>query len=364
MWETLPVLLPVLCSTESKQTQPMSRAKATVTIRDVAEAAGVSVTTVSRVLNGKGDVAPETYRKVQGVIESLGYTSSLAARGMRSRRMNVIGLIMPDVGDPFIIQVLKGVNRAITELDLDLIVHTGGDLNQESTADRERRHVSLLSSGITDGVIVVTPAATTFSTASPVVVVDPNNVTPDCPIVIATNRSGALSAMEHLIGLGHRRIGFISGRPELQSAVRRLLGYEDGLQQAGIPLDPDLIQTGDYSRQTGFACAQRLLSLSDPPTAIFAANDQSAIGAIQAAQQAGLRVPDDLSVVGFDNIPEAAYTHPGLTTIDQFIDQMGYVATEMLISLIKGNSLEGNLYKMPTRLVVRDSCGALAGNAP
>jgi len=342
----------------------MSRNKATVTIRDVAQAAGVSVTTVSRVLNDKGDVAPETYRKVQGVIERLGYTSSLAARGMRSHRMNVIGLIMPDVGDPFAIQVLKGVNRAITELDLDLIVHTGGDLNKETTADRERRHVSLLSSGITDGVIVVTPAATTFSTASPVVVVDPNNVTPDCPVVIATNRSGALSAVEHLIGLGHRRIGFISGRPELQSAVRRLVGYKDGLHQAGIPLDPDMVQAGDYSRQTGFACAQRLLNLSDPPTAIFAANDQSAIGAIQAAQQAGLRVPDDLSVIGFDNIPEAAYTHPGLTTVDQFIDDMGYVATEMLMSLIKGNSLESNVYKMPTQLVVRDSCGAIAGNAP
>jgi len=342
----------------------MRRARATVTIRDVAEAAGVSVTTVSRVLNDKGDVAPETYQRVQGVIESLGYASSLAARGMRSHRMNVIGLIMPNVGDPFAIQVLKGVNRAITEFDLDLIVHTGGAFNEESTADRERRHVSLLSSGITDGVIVVTPAATTFSTASPVVVVDPNNVTPDCPIVIATNRSGALSAMEHLIGLGHRRIGFITGRPELQSAVHRLVGYEDALQQAGIPLDPDLIQAGDYSRQTGFACAQRLLSLPDPPTAIFAANDQSALGAIQAAQQAGLRVPGDLSVVGFDNIPEAAYTHPGLTTVDQFIDDMGYTAAGMLISLIEGNSLESDVYKMPTQLIARDSCCAIAGNAP
>ena len=342
----------------------MNRNRTTTTIRDVAKAAGVSISTVSRVLNDKGDVAPETYQKVQEVIDELGYTSSLAARGLRSHRMNVIGLVMPDVGDPFSIQVLKGVNRAITELDIDLIVHTGGDLIKETTADRERRHVSLLSSGITDGVIVVAPAATTFSTTLPVVVVDPNNVTPDCPVVIATNRSGALSAMEYLIGLGHRRIGFISGRPELQSAVRRLLGYKDSLYQAGIPLDPDLIQTGDYSRQTGFACAQRLLNLSDPPTAIFAANDQSAFGAIQAAQQAGLRVPDDLSVVGFDNIPEASYTNPGLTTIDQLIDEMGCIATEMLINLIEGNSLESNVYKMPTQLIVRDSCCAIAGNAP
>jgi LacI family transcriptional regulator len=154
-------------------------------------------------------------------------------------------------------------------------VCTGGGIKRESSADHERRYVSLLGSSIADGVIVVTPAATSFSTASPVVVIDPNNVTPDCATVIATNRDGALSAVEYLISLGHRRIGFIGGRPELQSAVRRLTGYQDGLAQAGIPLNPELIQAGDYSRQTGFACAQKLLNLSDPPTAIFAANDQS-----------------------------------------------------------------------------------------
>ena len=196
------------------------------------------------------------------------------------------------------------------------------------------------------------------------VVVDPNNVTPDCPAVIATNRAGALAAIEYLISLGHHRIGFIGGRPELQSAVRRLQGYKDGLQQAGIPLDPHLIQAGDYSRRTGGACAQRLLSLSEPPTAIFAANDQSAIGAIQAIHQAGLRVPDDVSVVGFDNIPEASYTNPGLTTIDQSIAEMGCVATKMLMSLIDGDSLESNVYKVPTQLVVRDSCRAIAEITP
>jgi LacI family transcriptional regulator len=342
----------------------MACSKANVTIIDVAKAAGVSVSTVSRVLNNKDDVAPETYQKVQEVIDELGYTSSLAARGLRSRRMNVIGLIMPDVEDPFSIEVMKGVNRAITELDYDLIVYSGGEFKRESSADRERRFVSLLSGSITDGVIVVTPAATSFSTASPVVVVDPNVETHDCPAVIATNRDGALTAVEYLIGLGHRRIGFISGRSELQSAVRRLLGYKDGLARAGIPLDPDLIQTGDYSRKTGFACAQRLLNLSDPPTAIFASNDQSAIGAIKAIYEAGLGVPDDVSVVGFDNVPEVAYTHPGLTTVDQSIDKMGYIATEMLISLIEGDSLESDLYKVPTRLIVRDSCRAIAGHIP
>lgn len=338
----------------------MSRTKTTVTIQDVAKAAGVSISTVSRVLNDKDDVAPETYEKVRRVIEELNYTSSLAAKSMRSRRTNVVGLIMPDVEDPFSIQVMKGVNRAIAELDYDLIVYTGGDIRKESSADREQRYVSLLNSSITDGIIVVTPAATTFSTASPVVVVDPNNQSPDCPAVIATNRAGALSAVEYLISLGHRRIGFIGGRPELQSAVRRLQGYKDGLRQAGIPLDPALIQVGDYSTETGFACAQRLLGLRDPPTAIFAANDQSAIGVIRAAKEASLRVPEDLSVVGFDNTPEAAYIKPSLTTVDQAIDKMGHVATEMLVSLIQGETLDSNLYEMPTQLIVRDSCQAIS----
>ena len=342
----------------------MNRNKITTTIRDVAKAAGVSISTVSRVLNDKGDVAPETYQKVQEVIDELGYTSSLAARGLRSRRMNVIGLAMPDVGDPFSIQVMKGVSRAIAELDYDLIVYTGGEFQRETSADRERRFVSLLGGGITDGVIVVTPATTSFPTASPVVVVDPNVENHGCPAVIATNRDGALTAVEYLISLGHRRIGFISGRSELQSAVRRLQGYKDGLARAGIPLDPGLIQTGDYSRKTGFACAQRLLNLCDPPTAIFASNDQSATGAIKAVLEAGLHVPDDISVVGFDNVPEVAYAHPRLTTVDQSIEKMGYIATEMLISLIEGDALESDLYKVPTQLIVRDSCRAVAGHSP
>jgi len=337
---------------------PVNRNKTTITIRDVARAANVSVSTVSRVLNNKDDVAPETYQRVQAVIAELGYTSNLAARSMRSRRTNVIGLIMPDVEDPFIFQIMRGINRAITEYGYDLILYTSGDVRKESTPDRERRYVSLLNA-VTDGVIVVTPATTTFSTASPVVVIDPNIDEPECHAVIATNYAGALAVMEYLIGLGHRRIGFIGGRPELKSAVQRLQGYQDGLRKAGIPLDPDLIQGGDFSEEAGFAGAQKLLRLPEPPTAIFAANDQMAIGAIKAARQLGLEVPRDLSVVGFDNIPESAYFNPALTTVDQSIDKMGYVATQILVSLIRGEPLNGRLYEIPTQLIIRDSCRAI-----
>ncbi len=341
----------------------MKRTKGIITIQDVAEAAGVSVSTVSRVLNDMDHVAPETYQRVRDVIVELGYTSNLAAKSMRSHKTNVIGLVIADVEGSFSVQVMKGINRAIVELDYDLILYTGGDIKRESSAVREQRYVSLLSS-VTDGIITSTPAATTFSTASPIVVVDPNKAGLDYPAVIATNRAGALEAMEYLISLGHRRIGFIAGRPELQSAVQRFQGYKDGLCQADIPTSPELIQTGDYSTETGYLCAQKLLNLSDPPTAVFAANDQSAIGVIKAAQEAGLHVPDDLSVVGFDNTPAAAHINPGLTTVDQFIDKMGYVATEMLISLIQGESLDSNLYEMPTQLIIRDSCRAIASNTP
>jgi LacI family transcriptional regulator len=138
--------------------------------------------------------------------------------------------------------------------------------------------------------------------------------------------------------------------------VQRLQGYTDGLHQANLPMDPDLVQAGDYSRPTGFLCAQKLVSLPKPPTAIFAANDQSAFGVLDAVHQAGLRVPDDLSVVGFDNNPESAYITPPLTTVDQSIAQMGDLATRLLIRLISEGELENRTYTTPTRLVVRESC--------
>jgi LacI family transcriptional regulator len=340
----------------------MGHSAKSITIHDVARAAGVSVTTVSRVLNDKDDVAADTYLKVKAIIAELGYTSSLAAKSMRSHRTGVIGLILPDLEDPFCIQVMKGIHHAIVALDYDLIAYTSGSIKVHSKAEREQHYVSLLNGSLTDGIVLVTPAASTFSTPAPLVAIDPNNQCPDCLTVTATNRDGALAAMAYLIGLGHRRIGFIGGRPDLQCAQERLQGYEAALRQVDIALDPDLIANGDFSRAAGFGCAQRLLSLPAPPTAIFAANDQSAIGAIEAAQEAGRRVPDELSVLGFDNIPEAAYCQPALTTIDQFIDKMGYVATEMLVALIQGQHLEGDGYQMPTQLVVRDSCRAFAAN--
>ena len=339
----------------------MRRNKRSITIQDVATAAGVSVSTVSRVLNDKDDIAPETYERVKNIITEMGYTSSLAARSMRSLRTNVLGLIMPDAGDPFPIEVMKGVNNAIAALDYDLIIYTCGDVRKHYTADREKKFVSLLTNSITDGVIVVTPAAAHFNANAPVVAVDPHNESHEYPSVISTNKAGAMEAVDYLIQLGHRRIGFINGRPDLKSAERRLRGYRDSLAQAGIPIDPKLIVQGDFTASVALIGARQLLSLSPPPTAIFCANDQSAFGAYQAAHEAGLTIPDDLSIIGFDNIPEAAQVRPGLTTVDQSIQEMGKIAVQILLKLIEGEVLENKTIKTTTRLVIRESCRAIEG---
>ncbi|MBI1882539.1 MAG: LacI family DNA-binding transcriptional regulator [Chloroflexi bacterium] len=337
----------------------MRSGKSTTTIQDVARAAGVSVSTVSRVLNNKDYIATETYEKVQRVIDELGYASSLAAKSMRSYKTNAIGLLVNNLKNPYAIEVMKGVDRAIGEFGYELIIHTTGKEITDLGIAWERRHVAQLNGSLTDGLIVVTPSTTNLPSTFPLVTIDPHVQEDNFPSVISTNRAGALAVMEYLISLGHRRIGFIGGRPDLQSAIRRQQGYEDGLRQANLPLAPELIQPGDYGRKTGADCARKLLSLPNPPTAIFAANDQSAIGVMEAAAEAGVRIPEDLSLVGFDNIPETAFTQPPLTTVNQFIEELGYRATKLLVDLIQGKSLETNLYKIPTQLVIRDSCRAI-----
>ena len=338
----------------------MKTKRRAVTIQDVAKAAGVSVSTVSRVLNGKVDVASDTQDRILAVIDDLGYTSNLAARSMRSRKKNLIGLIMPDIAYPFAIEIMRGVNQAIAESDFDLLVYTTGDVRKSGRAFHEQKYVYLLNNSITDGAIIVAPVSGDFSTDAPIVSIDPLT-NPDHPSVHATNYQGATDAMKYLLGLGHRRIGFIRGRGELESSTRRLKGYCDALERAGLPIEENLIASGDYTTETGGKCAQELLSLDHPPTAIFASNDQTAMGVYQVAQKMGLRIPEDLSVVGFDNIMESKYMK--LTTVDQFIYEMGFVATQMLIKLINGEELDSQTYKMRTQLVVRDSCQEYIENA-
>ena len=337
----------------------MDQEKRAITIRDVAKMAGVSVSTVSRVLNGKVDVAKETKNHILAVIDDLGYSTNLAARSMRSQKKNLIGLIMPDIAYPYAIEIMKGVNQAIAESEFDLLVYTSGDVRKQGHVTSEQKYITILAKSISDGVIVVAPVASEYNIDKPIVSIDPVMSHPNYPAVHATNYEGSLEAMEYLIGLGHRRIGFIGGRVELESANRRLSGYRDALEKAGIPIDEQLIVSGDYTTKTGIEGGQKLLALEDRPTAIFASNDQMAMGVYQSAEKMGLHIPDDFSLVGFDNIPESKYL--GLTTIDQFILKMGYTATQMLIKIINEIPLEGQAFRMKIQLVVRNSCRRYSG---
>jgi LacI family transcriptional regulator len=346
-----------------------------VTIGDVAAEAGVSVATVSKVINGRYGVAPTTLQKVQAVIDELGYESSLVARSLRSRRTNVIGILVADI-EPFSAELLKGAGAAIRARDYELIVYSGSGHGKDN-AGWERRYISRLGGTLTDGLILVTPTVVEINDTTPIVAVDPHTGPSNLPSVHSDNLAGAIAATEHLIGLGHRRIGFLAGRPDLESARQREQGYRDALAAAGIPVDPQLIRVGDYELEMSEEPARQLLALDDRPTAIFAANDLSAIQTMHVARSLGLAIPDDVSVVGFDNIPESALMAPPLTTIDQSIQEMGRRAVELLIGLIDGTvggpagssvggsvagSAEGSAEgpgqtTLPTRLVVRQSTG-------
>jgi LacI family transcriptional regulator len=326
-----------------------------VTIGDVATRAGVSIATVSKVINGRYGVAPATLAKVQAVIDELGYESSLVARSLRSQRTNVIGIVVADI-EPFSAQLLKGAGAAIRERGYELIVYSGSGHGKDNSG-WERRYISRLGGTLTDGIVLVTPTVVDVSDATPIVAVDPHTGPSSLPSVHADNLAGAMTATEHLVGLGHRRIGFLAGRPDLESARQREQGYRAALAAAGIAVDPLLIRVGGYEPDMSRDAARQLLVLDDRPTAIFAANDLSAIETVQVAHSLGLVIPGDLSVIGFDNIPESALIDTPLTTIDQSIHEMGRQAVELLIDLIDGNTDRPQQVTLPTRLVVRQSCG-------
>jgi LacI family transcriptional regulator len=326
-----------------------------VTIGDVAAEAGVSIATVSKVINGRYGVAADTHDRVKAVIEELGYESSLVARSLRSRRTNVIGILVADI-EPFSAELLKGAGAAIRAREYELIVYSGSGHGKDHSG-WERRYVSRLGGTLTDGMILVTPTVVDVGDATPIVAVDPHAGPSRMPSVHSDNLAGAMAATEHLIGLGHRRIGFLAGRRDLESARHRERGYYAALGSAGIAPDSSLVRVGDYELELSEEPARQLLTLDDRPTAIFAANDLSAMQTMHVARSLGLRIPEDVSVVGFDNIPESALTEPPLTTIDQSIQEMGRRAVELLIGLIDGNSEGPQQITLPTRLVVRQSTG-------
>jgi LacI family transcriptional regulator len=329
-----------------------------VTIGDVAAQAGVSIATVSKVINGRYGVAADTLARVQAVIDDLGYESSIAAQSLRSHRTNVIGIVVADI-EPFSAELLKGAARAIRGTGYELVVYSGGGLSRDR-AGWERRYLSRVGGTLTDGTVLVTPTVVDWVHGAPVVAVDPHTGPTSLPTVASDNLEGAITATEYLLGLGHRRIGFLAGRPDLESARLREQGFRQALASAGIELDPGLVRVGGYELESAEQPARQMLERDRPPTAVFAANDVTAIEMMRVARSLGMCVPDDLSVIGFDNIPEAALTEPGLTTIEQPIQDMGCEAVRMLIGLIEGSTAGPLQVTLPTSLVVRRSCQAAA----
>jgi LacI family transcriptional regulator len=325
-----------------------------VTISDVARAAGVSVPTVSKVVNGRYGVAPATSKRVLEVVAALGYETSLVASSLRRRRTNVIGILVAEF-ESFSVELLKGISSAATGTGYELLAYSGLAASGSRTG-WERRSLSRLAGTLIDGAIVITPTVLMPTTSIPVVAIDPHTGPGGPSTIDSDNVAGARAATRHLIELGHRRIAHIRGRSDLASAELREAGYRESLAAAGIPFDPALVRDGGYQAALTAEAARELLTSPDRPTAVFAANDMSALGVLTVAHELGLRVPEDLSVIGFDDVPEAASSTPPLTTMAQPLHDLGAQALEMLVGLLNGQDVPSHV-QLPAELVIRASTG-------
>jgi LacI family transcriptional regulator len=335
----------------------VKKSSGNVTIVDVAREASVSYTTVSRVVNDKGSVKPETRERVLMAMTRLGYVVDQRARSLAGGRSQVIGLLVHDVGTSYIGEVIRGIDAELAPAQYDLLLYT---THRRKT--KESAYVVTLTRGLADGLLLVLPRnpgdylSTLREHRFPHVLIDHRGVDEVTPAVAATNRQGAYNATEYLVELGHRRIGFITGAMDQMCARDRLEGYRAALADRGINLDPELVYEGDFFQPLGYAGASALLELSHPPTAILASNDVSAFGVMEAIREHGLRIPDDVSVVGFDDIPQAAHVHPPLTTVRQPLEKMGRTATRMLLEYIKDPQRPIERTELSTELVIRQSC--------
>jgi LacI family transcriptional regulator len=329
-----------------------------VTIAAIADAAGVSVPTVSRVLNGRTDVSSETRERVEQLLREQGY------RRRNSRqpgRAQLIDLVFNDLDSPWAVELIRGVEDIAHAAGVGTVVSA---VHQEVTATRQ--WLANLRTRTSDGVIFVMSDVNSPVLAQmhrlhiPAVVIDPaNGAGADVPTVGATNWAGGLSATEHLIALGHRRIGLVAGPRDLLCSRARLDGYRAALDAAGLAVDDTLIVPGDFQHESGYAAGGRLLDLEEPPTAVFAASDQMALGVYEAARRRGLQVPTDLSVVGFDDLPEVRWSSPPLTTVRQPLAEMGGLAARTILRRARGETLQAPRVELATELVIRDSTAAL-----
>ncbi|RBM24313.1 LacI family transcriptional regulator [Streptomyces sp. PT12] len=324
-----------------------------LTSAQIAARVGVSVATVSKVVNGREDVAPRTRALVEDVIRRYGHQRQKRA----ARPAAVLELVFRQIRDSYHIEIIKGVQRVAREHRLALVLselqgrQTPGLGWVEDILYRRPTGIIEVFSVLTD-----TQSRQLRGRGIPFVLVDPNGEPAHAsPSVGASNWSGGLSATRHLIGLGHRRIAVITGPEDALASRARVDGFRTAMGTAGVPVDPALVRVGDYRAEEGLTHARALLRLPEPPTAIFTCNDALALGVYRAAAEAGLRIPDDLSVVGFDDLRPAQWTVPPLTTVHQPLAAMAATAATMVVRLARGEPLTQTRVELATELVVRDS---------
>jgi LacI family transcriptional regulator len=334
---------------------------------EVAKASSVSRSTVSRVINNDPNVKAETRERVMEAIRSLNYQPHIAARGLASGRTRVLGLVIPQgvailFSDPYFSILIQGIAAACNRSDYSVMLWLA-----EPEFERQMIH-QVLHGGLIDGVIVSSmlmddPIVEALIAADrPFVLVGRHPTLSDVSYVDTDNVSGAREAVAHLLGDGRRRIAAITGPLSMVAGADRRDGYVAALREHGLAVEPDLIVESDFTEAGGFAAMQRLLALN--PDAVFAASDTMAFGALQALHQAHRRVPEDVAVVGFDDLPAAARARPPLTTVRQSIQQLGETAVQILLEQVKQPDRAPQRLLFPPALVVRESCGATALTKP
>lgn len=327
-----------------------------ITIGELAKIAGVSKTTISRVINSKPDVDPGTREKILSLIAEYGFQPNAFAKAISQKQSNHIGLLIPHKAEyvfsnPFYTEVMRGVSTAVDENGYYLLICYAHEVNYMDIYKQKRVDgFVLLSPGSFHKHIIEALNVGSVPFVSTARILGESEMT----YVDVDNFAGASMLMEHLVSLGHERIAFI-GKPTLQSSQDRLSAYQTVLEKAGIKYDPELVLVTDTSSvESGHEYTLRLLRSQKPPTAIFLANDVMAIGAINAAHETGLRVPEDISIVGFDDIPFSNYTSPALTTVHQPAFEKGVRAAELLISLLETQEPQESVI-LPMQMAVRKS---------
>jgi LacI family transcriptional regulator len=328
-----------------------------ITITDVAERAGVSKTTVSRVLNGKGELDAATAARVRQVIAELGYVPKAGAVGLARGRTRVIGMLVPSLTWPWIGEVLQGTVDVVESAGYGLMLFTCTQGDQSM-----RRFAGQVSAKSFDGLIVIEPEGTLDYISSlheqglPVVLIDDREHRPRFPSVATTNRAGGAAAAEHLLSLGRTRPAMITGELRFGCSRERQAGFRARMAEAGHPMDPRLIEGADFTFEGGLRATVRLVQSGAAFDSLFAHNDLSAAGALQALAEARLRVPQDVAVVGFDDVTSAAHTNPPLSTVRQPMRTMGEAAARLLMAHLDGEEqLPEEPHIVPTELVVRGS---------